>query len=227
MKIKSPKYLIGLDRDGTINQDPGYLGRSEDWKEEPILFCPQALEGLRLLRSQPDFRVIVASNQAGVARGYFSASTMYEVNDHIRYLLKSQGIELDAFLCCSFIDEEYAEKIKMAQGSPFRRLIREKGINSFRKPGIGMLKSGASYTGLTLNDFSGIYFVGDKSTDVQTGLNAGGLGVLVNDGSNTQELTLTQELSKIPEYQGRIFVASDLLNAAQRIIEDTKTRGRY
>ena len=69
MSINSPRYLIGLDRDGIINQDDdGHLGRHEDWKES-ITFCPKALEGLRLLRSQPDFRIIVASNQAGVARG--------------------------------------------------------------------------------------------------------------------------------------------------------------
>ena len=213
------RYLIGLDRDGTINQDEkGYLGRNEDWKES-ITFCSRALEGLRLLRSQPDFRIIVASNQAGVARGYFSANTMHEVDDHIRFLLKSQGIELDEWSCCLFVDREYAEKINMPKDSPLRYFVRD---NGFRKPEIGMLESAARGVGLTLNDFSGIYFVGDKKTDVQTGLNAKGYGILINNGENQKELTLTQKLNERPEYKGRILIASDLLDAAKKIIEDTK-----
>ncbi len=226
MQTNSPIYLIGLDRDGTINQDEdGYLGRDEDWKES-ITFCPKALEGLRLLRAQPDFKIIVASNQAGVARNYFSVSTMDEVEDHIKNLLNSQGIKLDAWICCAYVDEEYAKKINMPEDSAFRVWVKKKGENHFRKPGIGMLESALIGLSLTLKDFLGIYFVGDKRTDVQTGLNAGGYGVLVSNEKNPEELTLTQELSEAPEYKGRILIASDLLDAVEKIIGDTKMRRR-
>lgn len=219
MQTNSPRYLIGLDRDGTINQnEEEYLGRKENWKES-ITFCPKALEGLRLLKSQPDFRIIIASNQAGVARGYFTISTMHEVDNHIKSLLESEGIKLDSWICCPFVDEKYAEKINMAKDSPYRAWVRN---NGFRKPKIGMLESATIGLNLALKDFLGIYFVGDKCTDVQTGLNAGGYGILINNEINSRELNLTQELNERPEYQGRILIASDLLDAAEKIIDNTE-----
>ncbi len=59
--------LIGVNRDGTINFDPGYFGRDENWKRQ-IIIHKGVVEGIQLLNTNNLVKIIVATNQNGVAR---------------------------------------------------------------------------------------------------------------------------------------------------------------
>ena len=205
------EYLIGLDRDGTIIKDIGYLGKDENWKEQ-INFCENALEGLRLLRQQANFKIVTASNQAGVARGFLSIDKMHEVNRYIMEKLKQEGIELDGSYCCPFANKEYAVENNIPEKCPW---VKE---SKYRKPKIGMLETAAKNLGQNLQDFSKIYFIGDKKIDVETGINANGKGILTENEKYPQDIIDVLKMQKLNTE--RIFVVKDFLQAASVIISD-------
>ena len=70
---------IFLDRDGTINEDPGYISDPAD-----VVLLPQAGEALAGLKKK-GFKLIVVSNQSGIARGIMSSADVEKVNDKIRH----------------------------------------------------------------------------------------------------------------------------------------------
>lgn len=93
------KPAIFLDRDNTINYDPGYLHETDKVK-----LLKNAKEGLTLLK-KVGFLLIVISNQSGVGRGYFPVSDVYAVNDKINQLLGDDA-KIDAFYFCPHAPEE-------------------------------------------------------------------------------------------------------------------------
>ena len=70
------RATIFLDRDGTLNEEVHYLHRTED-----LRFLPTVIEALRLW-NQAGFRVVVVTNQAGVARGYYSEEDVRKLHDY-------------------------------------------------------------------------------------------------------------------------------------------------
>lgn len=89
---------ILLDRDGVLNRRPpraSYVRSREEFQ-----WLPGALEALRLLR-QAGYRVIVASNQAGVARGAMTAGALQDIHDWMRCQAESAGGAIDAFYNCT------------------------------------------------------------------------------------------------------------------------------
>ena len=80
---------VFLDRDGTVNLDPGYIS-------DPDIFelLPGAAEGLLRMREM-GFLLFVVSNQSGVGRGYFSVSDLDRVNGRMEELLAASGVKLD------------------------------------------------------------------------------------------------------------------------------------
>ena len=200
------KVLIGLDRDGTLVHDPGYLGRNSRWKDQ-IKLLPGTVEGLKALRQIPNSRIIVCSNQTGIAKGYFHSGVVEESNRIIDLMLREQGAWVDSWYYCPFVPTDYAH---------------ERGIDNIwvqdtdlRKPGTGMLTRDASSINMSLGDFNSVYFIGDKFSDVLTGLNANGSGIFLdnNDNEHVQE-GLDASRKAMPEYEGRVFIAKDLEDAA-------------
>jgi len=204
------KYLIGLDRDGTINKDVGYLGRDKNWRDQIILLDGVA-EGIKLLKSDSRFKVIVATNQAGVARGFFDLTRVEEVNREIDKRLRVEGAILDKWYYCPFVTEKYAIEKNIPAGNVWVK------NTSMRKPGIGMLEQAAKDLGTRLEDFTDIYYIGDKASDVQTGLNAGGRGILIYNEENEKEYDKVSEIQSSPEYLGRAYAMSNLKRAAELI----------
>ena len=199
--------LVGLDRDGTINHDTGNFGKEDDWKNRLHIY-PCVVEGIKKLVGA-GFYVVVATNQAGVAHGLFSEERVREVNSAIDSLLKEQGVAVHGWYYSPFVDEEYALRNGISENFYVRQ-------DDLRKPGIGMLRLAAADAGKKLEDFSGIYFVGDKDVDVLTGLNANGKGIFVVNEYNKKHLSRVADLQKL--YTGRVFVANNLLEAADIII---------
>jgi len=90
---------IFLDRDGVIVEDTGYISSPE----ELVLF-PDVLPVLKQL--QHSFRLIVVTNQSGVARGYFTEEDLFAINERVIQMLAGYGIGLDAIYYCPHHPEE-------------------------------------------------------------------------------------------------------------------------
>lgn len=196
--------LIGIDRDNTLVNDPGYLGKDDNWKEQ-IKILSEIEEGLKVLRKL-NCKIIIATNQAGVARGFYGVERVKEVNSEIARVLKEKGIEFDGWYFSPFVDSAYAERRELDN-----EWVQDNGM---RKPGIGMLEIASKELDINLKD--GVVFVGDRALDVLTGINAGGYGIFVPN-----KLTIDEEKEKVDEvkkkYGDRVYVASGFLDACRWI----------
>ena len=88
----SPAVL--LDRDGTLNVDHGYIGRLD-----LLTLYPYSVEALRVLQ-QAGFRLVVVTNQAGVARGMFDEAFVQESHEWLRRQFAAGGVHLDGIYHC-------------------------------------------------------------------------------------------------------------------------------
>lgn len=171
-----------IDRDGVINEERNYVHRIEDF-----VLLPGVAQGLALLRDA-GFWLIVVTNQAGIARGYYDQSAMDRLHDHLREQLALQGVALNAIYFCPH----------HPHGS-----VKELAFEcDCRKPSPGMLLQAAKDFDL---DLSSSVLIGDKLSDVQAGKKAGvGRVVMVESGHKVDASARLQADS----------VAEDLLAAA-------------
>jgi len=151
---------IFLDRDGVINVDHGYTHRIADFR-----FIDGSAEALALLQSA-GWRLVVVTNQSGIARGLYSSDAYERFTAHLRAQLQASGVHLDAVLHCPHLPDA---------AMPAHRLACD-----CRKPAPGMLLRAARELAL---DLHGSVMVGDRLSDVQAGRAAGiGRCVLVRSG---------------------------------------------
>ena len=109
------KPAVFLDRDGTINYDPGYIK-----EPEKVIILDGVSEGIRKLKRQFGFKIIVVSNQAGVSKGLMTLEDVEAVNKKIYDILIEEGAEIDAFYYCPFHPEnDPPEKTICRKPSPF------------------------------------------------------------------------------------------------------------
>jgi D-glycero-D-manno-heptose 1,7-bisphosphate phosphatase len=186
---RNTQYAVFLDRDGTINREVAYLGRPEQ-----LELLPGAAEGMRMLRAA-GYKLVVITNQAGVARGYFDEAALQAVHERLREMLLSAGVELDAIYYCPHHPEGLGV---------YRRVCPN------RKPGTGLYEQAARDLGL---DLARSAVVGDKVTDLLPGIELGCRTVLVRTGYG-QELLHGGALEGIAVDH----VADGLLDAAQWIL---------
>jgi len=181
---------VFLDRDGTINEDPGYLGDPSD-----VRLFPGAAKALSNLKSRLNCKLIVISNQSGIARGLITKQMVESVNEKINELLLAEQTSIDAFYYCPYHpDFNSEEECNCRKPSP--KLIYE-AAKDFQ---IDLTKS---------------YFVGDSSSDIVCGFNAGLKTVLVKTGYGKESISILQNQNKIPT-----FVAKNLQQACRAIIKD-------
>lgn len=140
-----------LDRDGVVNEEVGYLHRTEEVRfVDGIFSLCRTAAGL-------GYRLIVVTNQAGIARGYYSEADFEGLMAFMRRELHAEGVELDAVYYCPFHPEHGVGKYKQEHED--------------RKPGTGMLRRGAREFGVDLGES---VLVGDRCSDVGAA-NAAGL----------------------------------------------------
>jgi D-glycero-D-manno-heptose 1,7-bisphosphate phosphatase len=179
-----PVPAVFLDRDGTINVEKNYLYQIEDWE-----WIPGAAESIRQL-NEAGFLVVVVSNQAGIARGLYSAKHVHALHNHVSADLVRKGGKIDAYYFCPH-HPEYGE-------------IR---ACKCRKPSPTMLLEAA----IALNiDLSKSWMIGDKAIDIQAGQLAGVSTILVRTGYGVSEEAVTT---------GAEFVTASLCDAIERIAE--------
>jgi D-glycero-D-manno-heptose 1,7-bisphosphate phosphatase len=145
---------IFIDRDGTINIDKDYL--TDPNQIEFIENSPEAIS----LANKLGLKVIVISNQSGVARGLMTVEQVESVNNRLVEMLAASGATVDAIYYCPH---------HPSNGD----------VCSCRKPGIGMLLRAKEQLDI---DLLSSFVVGDKWSDVKCGENAGAMTSLVMTG---------------------------------------------
>ncbi|MGG5288257.1 D-glycero-beta-D-manno-heptose 1,7-bisphosphate 7-phosphatase [Pseudomonas shirazensis] len=152
--------LLILDRDGVINHDSdAYIKSLEEWI--PIAGAIEAIAQL----SKAGWTVAVATNQSGIARGYYSLDTLEAMHARLRELVAEQGGELGLVVYCPHGPDEGC---------------------ACRKPKPGMLEAIAAHYQAEL---PGVWFVGDSKGDLEAALAVGAQPVLVKTGKGERTLS--------------------------------------
>ncbi|MFZ3204492.1 MAG: D-glycero-beta-D-manno-heptose 1,7-bisphosphate 7-phosphatase [Pseudomonas sp.] len=155
--------LLILDRDGVINHDSdAYIKTLDEW-----IPLPGAVEAIARL-SRAGWTVAVATNQSGLARGYYDQTALEAMHARLRQLVAEQGGELGLIVHCPHGPDDGCD---------------------CRKPKPGMLRQIAAHYDTSL---AGVWFVGDSSGDLKAALAVGCQPVLVKTGKGL--LTLAQPL---------------------------------
>ncbi len=182
---------VFIDRDGTLTEEVGYVNHPRR-----LRLLPRSAEAIRCLNAA-GIAAVVVTNQAGVARGYFSEEVLGAVNAALVAQLKEAGAQLDGIYVCIHHPTEGA--------APYR------AVCECRKPKPGLLLRAAAEHGL---DLSRSTLVGDKASDLVAARAVGARSVLVLTGYGLGEW----------EYRRASFavepdrVAEDLLDAVQWVI---------
>jgi D,D-heptose 1,7-bisphosphate phosphatase len=155
---------VFLDRDGTMIEEVGYLDRLDR-----LTLFPWTLDSIRLL-NRAGFRVIVVSNQAGVARGYFGEDFVARTHAHLDGLVHASGGEVAGYYYCPHHPDAPVPEYRQACDC--------------RKPAPGLLQRAAREHQL---DLGRSFLVGDRWTDIEAGIRAGVRSVLVRSGYGNAE----------------------------------------
>ena len=158
------KRAVFLDRDGTLVEEVGYLDRLDR-----LSLFPWSIDAVRVL-NRAGFVVVVVSNQAGVARGFFPEPFVLEVQHEIDRAVAAGGGRIDGWYYCPHHPD--------APLADYRRDCE------CRKPRPGMIHRAQADLGI---DPSGSYVIGDRWLDVQLGHNVGARGILVRTGYGATE----------------------------------------
>lgn len=140
---------VFLDRDGTLNPDPGYIGSPDQFE----LFPGVASALARLTRAGA--RLVVLTNQSGVGRGLFSSTDLDAIHAKLRRLLHNAGVSLDAIYVCPHHPDDRCH---------------------CRKPETGMIDQAVRDLGI---DLSRSYLIGDHAKDMELAKRVGVKRVLV------------------------------------------------
>jgi D-glycero-D-manno-heptose 1,7-bisphosphate phosphatase len=158
-----PQKAVFIDKDGTLipdipfNSDPDLLSIE-----------PETISGLKLLHNN-GYKLIIISNQPGIARGYFTEKALDVIWTRINSLLSNHAIKLDAFYYCPHD----------ANGiiSPYAIVC------NCRKPAPGLIFKAAAEWNIALNKS---WMVGDILNDIEAGNRAGCRSILLNNGNETE-----------------------------------------
>ena len=187
MAMSSRTSAVFLDKDGTLIEDVPY-----NVAPEQMRLVPDAPEALHLL-ARSGYRLIVVSNQPGVALGMFPEYALRAVEQRLQELLLPAGVSLHGFYYCPHF--------------PRARIPAYRLHCNCRKPAPGMLTRAARDHSLQLRSS---WLVGDILDDIEAGRRANCKTVLINNGNET-EWELTAE--RCPH-----AVANNLLEAARTIV---------
>jgi len=198
MDNKKLRAAVFLDRDGTINEDRGYIGDPDN-----IVLIEGAAEAVKELNRR-DIPVIVITNQSGLARGFYTSADLLAVNNQMKTLLHAKGAHIDGLYFCPHHPEDNCE---------------------CRKPETGLLLKAAHEHGI---DLAQSVIIGDKVSDMELGTRANMVKVLVLTGYGPialEELRAGSGGAEEEAGAGRglldqDFVAHDLGDAVEWILSE-------
>ncbi len=198
------KRAIFIDRDGTLNEEVGYLRRLDD-----LRLCAGAAAAVRRI-NQAGWLAIVLTNQSGVARGLFPESFLAEVHGELQRQLAVEGAQVDAFYYCPHLAAGVGERESGGAGEASSRYRIECDC---RKPKPGLIERAAADFEI---EVARSFVIGDRYRDVEMAHAAGTQGVLVLTGYGREEYEGQRACwPRQPE-----LVADDLLAAVTTILSD-------
>lgn len=159
--MKKKQKAIFLDRDGVINRNFGYVHKIEDFE-----FLPGVLEALKDL-AETDYKILVITNQSGIGRGYYEEKQMHSLNDYMVEKIEKAGGRIDKIYFCPHRPDEECD---------------------CRKPNTAMIEKAEKDFELNLKE---CFLVGDKETDVETGLKKGLKTVKIGDDAEQTKADLS------------------------------------
>lgn len=190
------KRAVFIDRDGTLSEEVGYINHPERFR----LF-PYSGEAIRHL-NENGWLAIVTTNQAGVARGYFSEAMIETVHKGMKDKLATEGARLDAIYYCAH---------HPSVGEPPYRVDCD-----CRKPKPGLITRAATDFNV---DLKHSWMVGDRYSDIQMARNAGVKSAFVLSGYGRGEWEhQRQSWTEQPD-----MVAEDLLQVVLNIVGESKS----
>lgn len=186
------KAAVFVDRDGTINEQMGYVNHISRF-----ILLPGVPEAIRHLNDL-GFLTIVVSNQSGVARGYYAIDLVHEVHDLLKKSLKDQAnASIDAILFCPHHPQGVVPEFSVDCGC--------------RKPKRGLIDQACAIFDI---DLSRSFMVGDMVSDMEFARGAGVKGILVKTGYGLGEIEYV-----LPRKSAEpIHIADDLRDAVQWIV---------
>ena len=186
---------IFLDRDGTVNEEVGYLRDLS-----MLTLIPGVGNAIKKL-NDAGFLVVLVTNQSGVARGYFPESLVHDAHARLDELLRQDGARIDAVYYCPH--------------HPTAGTSMHTRVCACRKPGTGLIDQAARDLEI---DVHRSYMVGDKWSDVELGHRAGARSILVRSGFAADDPGNTRSKHVAdPDH-----TAHDLTEAADWIIAHSK-----
>jgi D-glycero-D-manno-heptose 1,7-bisphosphate phosphatase len=181
---------VFLDRDGTINEQMGYINHLSRFR-----ILPGVPGAVRFLNEQGCL-AIVLSNQSGVGRGYFPVDLVYRVHAHLEGVLKREGARIDGIYFCPHYPGGSVPEYALACDC--------------RKPRTGLIDQARKDFDI---DMENSFVVGDRCTDMELADRAGLRGILVKTGYGLGDLEYV-----LPEKPYKpAYVADDLLQAVHWI----------
>lgn len=175
--------LIILDRDGVINEDSDEYIKSVD----EFIPLPGSLEAIARLK-KAGYTIAVATNQSGIARGYFDEATLAAMHDKLAHLLDEQGGEIDYIAYCPHGPDDNCD---------------------CRKPLPGLLKEISTHFNTELTN---VPIIGDSLRDLQSARSVGAYPILVKTGKGERTLENAEQISDVPVYADLAAAVDALLN---------------
>mgnify|MGYP001812804084 FL=1 len=189
---QSGQPAVFLDRDGTINEQMGYINHISRF-----ILLPGVATAIRTLNEQ-NIPVVVVTNQSGLARGYFPPALLDAVHAQMERELAAQDAHIDGLYICPHHPEAKEEQ--------FRKVC------TCRKPQTGLLEQAAAELEL---DLTRSFMVGDRWSDLKCGNRVGATSVLVLTGYGRGDLEYIGPEQEIQPDK----IAEDLSEAVDWIIE--------
>ncbi|HME00104.1 MAG TPA: HAD family hydrolase [Terriglobia bacterium] len=193
--LPTPEPLLPavfLDRDGTLNEEVGYLNHVDR-----LRLFPWTAEAIRKL-NRAGVPAVVVTNQSGIGRGYFPEELVHQVHARIAEQLALQDARIDAFCYCPHHPEATIAEYRVAC--------------CCRKPAPGMVEQAARNLGL---DPQRSFVVGDTIRDVELAFNVGARAALVMTGYGRGIYDRRHEWARQPD-----LVVENVLEAVDRILEE-------
>jgi len=186
---------VFIDRDGTINEQRGYLNHISRF-----VLLPGVGEAISLL-NEYNRLVLITSNQSGVARGYFPIELVHETHDYMKRELERDNAHVDGIYFCPH--------------HPDGEILEYKKACKCRKPGTGLIEMARAEFDIEMGRS---YVIGDRWLDIVFAHNAHLPGILVLTGYGMGE----REYGAPPEGIVPAYVAENLLEAVHWLLrQDT------